>query len=232
MRGRFVGAMRVGIACLLVAAGLGSCAIVPVSSVGPTGPPAGTTAPKPSPSLDLARPSALAPAAAASSPVAFEARSHAVATRVVVAELGIDLPIVEAPMTGDAYPYCNVAMYLPQLHQPGEAGATYLFAHARAGMFLRILDESKVNDGAAMKGMAVSVYTSDDRVFTYEIRQVRRHVLTLGQALAETHAALYLQTSEGPHGTPQKLQVVASLLSSRPVPRAEAHPKARPVECG
>jgi Sortase domain len=232
MGGRFVGVIGVGIACLFVAAALGSCAIVPVSSVAPMGPPARTTGPDPSLSPELARPSALAPAAAASSPAALEATPHGVATRVVLAELGIDLPIVQAPMTGDAYPYCNVAMYLPQLHQPGEAGATYLFAHARAGMFLRLLDESKVDDGAAMKGMTVSVYTSDDRVFTYEIRQVRRHVLTLGQALSETHAALYLQTSEGPHGTPQKLQVVARLLSSRPAPGAAAHPKAWPVECG
>ncbi len=224
--------MGAGIACVLVAGGLGGCAILPVSSVGPSGVPLGTAGPDPASSRELAPPSALAPAARAPSPAAPEAVPHAVATRVVLPELGIDLPIVQAPTAGDAYPYCNVAMYLPQLHQPGETGATYIFAHARAGMFLRLLDESRVDDGARMKGMAVSVYTSDNRVFTYEITQVRRHVLTLGQALAETRAALYLQTSEGPHGTPQKLQVVATLVSSRPAPRADAHPNARPVECG
>ena len=56
-----------------------------------------------------------------------------VATRIRIAALGIDLPIVKPQKDPTAYPYCNVAMYLPVLGQPGEGHATYLYAHAREG---------------------------------------------------------------------------------------------------
>jgi hypothetical protein len=89
-----------------------------------------------------------------------------------------------------------------------------------------------VNDGAAMIGMLVQVYTSDDRLYLYEITQVRRHALTLDDALAAKTPQLWLQTSEGPKGTPQKLQVVAMPLSDGPADHAAAHPTPHPVVCG
>ena len=61
-----------------------------------------------------------------------------VATRVVISGLGIDLPIVK-PASNSAYPLCDVAMYIQELGQPGIGRATYLYAHAREGMFLPIL---------------------------------------------------------------------------------------------
>jgi len=72
--------------------------------------------------------------------------SDRVATRVVVAALGIDLPVVRQP--DPDYPACDVAMYHEALGQPGQGRATYLYAHARTGMFLPILDASKVDNGA------------------------------------------------------------------------------------
>lgn len=154
-----------------------------------------------------------------------------VPSRVVIGALGIDLPVVAAPAGADAYPFCNVAMYLPQLHRPGEAGATYVFAHARTGMFLPLLDESRVRDGARMIGMRVDVYTADDRLFTYSIVAVHRHVLTLEDAIREADETLYLQTSEGPHGTPQKLQLVADPISSGAATEAAAQPTPHPLPC-
>jgi hypothetical protein len=155
-----------------------------------------------------------------------------VATRVVIPGLDIDLPVVKPPGGADAYPLCDVAMYIQQLGQPGQGKATYIYAHAREGMFLPLLDASKVNNGESMLGMLVQVYTSDDQLFVYEIYQVRRHQLDLSRALKTKTEQLWLQTSEGPHGTPQKLQVVARPVTSGPAPHAAAHPKPHPVVCG
>jgi hypothetical protein len=153
-----------------------------------------------------------------------------VATRVVVAALGIDLPIVRQP--DPAYPACDVAMYHEALGQPGQGRATYLYAHARTGMFLPILDASKVDNGAAMLGMIVEVYTSDDQLFLYEVTEVRRHQLDLDAAVTATTEQLWLQTSEGPKGTRPKTQVVARFLSTGAADHEAAHPVANPVACG
>ena len=123
-------------------------------------------------------------------------------------------------------------MYLEDLSQPGRPGATYLFAHARVGMFLPILEASRIADGKKMIGMLVQVYTSDNRYFLYEITEVRRHQLTLADAIAAKDQELWLQTSEGPRGTPGKTQVIAMPLSNSPADPADAHPTAKPVVCG
>jgi hypothetical protein len=164
-----------------------------------------------------------------------------VVTRVRVAALRIDLPVV-APGSGTEYPLCNVAQYFgdSRLGQPGEGRATYLYGHARAGMFLPLLDASKVQSGKAMLGMIVEVWTSDDQRFLYEITEVRRHAPAL-TAFADPFSAkdeeLWLQTSEGPAvpsgQTPNpKLQVVAKPLSQQASSHSAAHPKAHPVVCG
>ncbi len=152
-----------------------------------------------------------------------------VATRVRVPALRIDLAVVPG---NDAYPLCNVAQYIADLWQPGFGRATYLYAHARTGMFLPILDASKVDNGAKMLGMIVEVYTSDDRLFLYEIREVRRHQTSLDDAIAATTEQVWLQTSEGPKGTVGKTQIVAYLLSEGAADPADAHPVPRPVVCG
>ena len=153
-----------------------------------------------------------------------------VATRVVVAALGIDLPVVRQP--DPAYPACDVAMYHEALGQPGQGRATYLYAHARTGMFLPILDASKVDNGAVMFGMIVEVYTSDDQLFLYEVTEVRRHQLDLDDAVAATTEEMWLQTSEGPKGTRPKTQFVARFLSTGAADHDAAHPVAKPVACG
>jgi hypothetical protein len=155
-----------------------------------------------------------------------------VATRVRIAALKIDLPVVAPPPGDNAYPYCNVAMYLADLGQPGQGRATYLYAHARTGMFLPLLDASLVQNGKSMIGMIVEVWTSDDQRFLYDITEVRRHQTSLSDAANATTEQLWLQTSEGPHGTIPKLQVVAEPLSQEAANPADAHPVAKPVVCG
>ena len=100
------------------------------------------------------------------------------------------------------YPLCDVAQYFKAdaLGQPGQGRATYLYAHAREGMFLPLLTESKVKNGKKMLGMVVEVWTSDDQRFLYMITKVLRHVPYAGALDAPFNATteqLWLQTSEG-----------------------------------
>jgi hypothetical protein len=150
-----------------------------------------------------------------------------VATRVVVPALRIDLPVVEPPDDPNHFPYCDVAEYLPQLSQPGFPGTTYLYAHAREGMFLPLLRTAD----AKMVGMLVQVYTSDNRVYLYEITRVLRHQTTLDVAFEAKDETLMLQTSEGPRGTIEKTIVVAQPISVGPADPKAAHPTANPVAC-
>lgn len=154
-----------------------------------------------------------------------------VATRIVVRRLDIDLPIMLQTDRYGLFPLCDVALYIPTLGQPGQSRATYIYAHAREGMFLPLLTASEKNDGRRMIGMTVEIYTSDSFLFLYTITEVRRHTLNLDAAVATTTERLFMQTSEGPDGTVPKLQVVADYLSSDPVDYAAAHPKPHPRIC-
>jgi len=154
-----------------------------------------------------------------------------VATRVRIVALGIDLPVV-APPPADVYPLCNVAMYLDGLGQPGLGRATYLYAHARTGMFLPLLDASLVQNGKSLLGIVVEVWTSDNQRFLYDITEVRRRQTSLADAINATTEQLWLQTSEGPKGTVPKLQIVAEPLSQEAADPADAHPTPKPVVCG
>jgi hypothetical protein len=155
-----------------------------------------------------------------------------VATRVVVRRLHIDLPIMLQTDNYGIYPLCDVALYQPLLGQPGQNRATYLYAHAREGMFLPLLSQSEQNDGARMIGMTVEVYTSDNWLYLYTISEVRRHTRNLDDAVNTTTERLWLQTSEGPEGHVPKLQVVADFLSAEKTDPESAHPEAHPRICG
>jgi glyoxylase-like metal-dependent hydrolase (beta-lactamase superfamily II) len=156
--------------------------------------------------------------------------STRVSTRVVVPALGIDLPIVKPPGGASTYPLCDVAMYIQQLSQPGLPGATYLYAHARTGMFLPILTASKVDNGRRMIGMLVQVYTTDDQLYLYEVVQVRRHVTTLDGALAEKRETLWLQTSEGPVGTLEKILLTHGHIDHAGATAQLARQRSLPIE--
>jgi len=175
----------------------------------PSFPPSGSTSPAPSAPADR------------------------VATRVVVPALKIDQPIVKPVGGSNTYPQCNVAMYIKELHQPGQGGATYLYAHARDGMFGPIYHlATEVRKPQKMLNMIVQVYTSDDQVFEYYVTQVLLHQTSLNAALDATTEELWLQTSEGPKGTVGKTQVRAELLTVGPANHADAHPTPHPVNCG
>jgi hypothetical protein len=154
-----------------------------------------------------------------------------VATRIVINRLGIDLPIMLQTAKYGTFPLCDVAMYLPELGQPGQGRATYIYAHARAGMFLPLLASSQMNNGSGMIGDIVEIFTSDSYLFRYKIAEVDRHTLNLYDAYAANTEEVFLQTSEGPHGTVPKLQVVATVVSAVTTDQKSAHPVAHPRVC-
>jgi hypothetical protein len=206
---------------------------VPVAAESPASPalspdPSQAIVPTPTPLITLppigtARPTPSASATAPPSPPADR-----VATRVRIKGLGIDLAVVRG---NTGYPYCNVAMYLPHLSQPGFGKATYLYAHAREGMFLPLLRTK----GFDQRGLTVEVWTSDDWLFKYEIVEVRRdqpYTTGLDDPGAATTEQLWLQTSEGPNRTFGYTQVIAEPIDARPTDHAASHPTARPVVCG
>lgn len=190
----------------------------PIPSIGP----AASTTPIPAPST-------------APTPTPSPTPRTAVATRVVVPALGIDLPVVKAP-ANESFPYCDVAEYLPAVDQPGQGGQTFIYAHARDGMFLPVLQASQVKDGKAMIGMVVQVYTSDDMVFLYQITDVYRHQASLDTVFNASGEHVFLQTSEGPPpgyaGHTGLVTIVqAEPVSSEPASHADAHPAAKPRVC-
>jgi hypothetical protein len=225
-RGRLLPAALTAAGVTLVGAGLLTYGTQP-QPASPSPSPAASAAPSASPTL-LPFPTPEPSAATSASPAVAR-----VATRVVVPALRIDLPVVRPPNDPNHFPYCNVAEYVPTLSQPGQKGTTYLYAHARDGMFLPLLLQSRVDNGSAMLGMLVQVYTSDDRVYLYEITRVLRHQSELYTRPAEQ---VLLQTSEGPRkGVPGYtglvMMVIANPISSGPADHAAANPTARPVTC-
>ena len=160
-----------------------------------------------------------------------------VATRIVVPSLGIDLAVVSgdyhAPGNRGNFPLCDVAQYLMEYGQPGEPGTTYLYAHARTGMFLPLLEQSQRNNGRGMIGALVEVYTAQNWLHLYEIYIVKRHAtdLNLAHQLPPAGHQLIMQTSEGPRGTVPKLQVAARPLSVVPADPRDAHPTVRARAC-
>ena len=83
-----------------------------------------------------------------------------------------------------------------------------------------------------MLGMVVQIYTSDFKLYLYEIREYRLHVTDLDGPLGAADEELWLQTSEGPKGTPGKTQLIAYPISVSDADPRQAVPKARPVSCG
>jgi hypothetical protein len=236
--GRFLPAALTAAGVTLLGAGLLTYG-VPAQATAPSPPAFVSAAPAASPSLLPFPTLPPLPTPGASSGASASPSAARVVTRVVVPALGIDLPVVRPPSDPTAFPYCNVAEeFFTGMSRPGLAGTTYVFAHARTGMFLPLLLQSRIDNGSAMLGMLVEVYTSDDQLFLYEITQVLRHQSAAGfnLLLNQQEEQLALQTSEGPkQGVPGYtglvLIVLAQPLSSGPADHAAAHPTPQPVVC-
>lgn len=212
---------------VLIAGTLAACSAGASSETGAGTPDAARTSARPSAPPSLTPP----PLPSAPDTLVFPGR----ASRVVVPVMGIDLPVVSGDLMPppDNFPLCNVAQYSTSYRQPGEPGSVYLYAHARTGMFLPLLNASMRADGAEMIGMEVLVYTSDAELYRYRVFEVERHVrdYRLADATPPGEQRLILQTSEGPRGTPGKLVLAADFVDVAPATLEEANPPAAPVVC-
>lgn len=151
-------------------------------------------------------------------------------TRLVIKALGIDLPVIKG---NTSYPYCNVAQYLPDFVNPGQPGTTYMYGHARRGMFLPFLTKSKINNGASLIGLEVRLYTADKKMHLYRINIVKRHATSFALAynLDPGQHRLIMQTSEGPSGAYPKLQIAAKPIGVYAATAAQALPTPHPKVC-
>jgi len=229
LRDRIAPALLTALGVTFLAAGLLTWTL-PAEAGPPPASPSPIVAASPSaPSLTLPPPGTPGPGEPSPDVLIVEPSDTRVATRVRIAALRIDLPVIDPPGGPNAYPVCDVAMFYehPDLGQPGDGRATYLYAHARKGMFLPLLE----TPGRTQLGMIVEVWTNDDLRFLYEVTRVRRDQRTLNDAIAADSEQLWLQTSEGPAGTPGKTQVIATFLSVERADPADAHPEPKPVDC-
>jgi hypothetical protein len=215
---------------LFLAAGLAGCASGAQSAAG--GPTTNFSTPSPSDggtSDPTAGPGATPSSLPGESPYGF-------ASRFLMPFLDVDLPVLPGTMDAEGnpeFPLCDVAQYLPYYSQPGAAGTTYLYAHARRGMLLSVLEQSKVDDGVSMLGNEVIVYTSAGWRHVYTITEVKPHATdyTIADEVASGEQRLVVQTSEGRVGDPFKLQIAADPVTSSQVPLEEALASPMPRDC-
>jgi len=241
-----IGPIRLGFTVMLAVGILGVAGCSSDGQATPTPTDAGAPTPSASASLmpSLAAgsgtPSSTARASAAATAVPSGATGmDALPSRVVVPDLGIDLPVVSGDlvMRGNPpdYPLCNVAQYLTTYRYPARPGTTtWIYGHAREGLLLPLLQASERNEGKELVGVRVHLYSDAGRRYTYRITEVIRHATDRGIArdIPEDGRRLVLQTSEGPKGTVPKLQIAADLVGEEgPVAAIEAKPSASPTVC-
>lgn len=126
--------------------------------------------------------------------------------RVRVPRLAIDLPITEGVIERDIDQQRTpegYAFHLPGTSVPGRGGNTFLYAHARIGMFLSLWN--------ARVGDDVTIATPDGGTLHYVVREVRPRVAPTDTSVAEPTAddRLTLQTSTGPDPGDPRFVVIA-----------------------
>ena len=132
--------------------------------------------------------------------------------RLQIPRLGIDLPLAEGDVARDIDLQRTpegFAFHLPGTSQPGLGGNTYLYAHARAGMFLALWD--------AQVGDEVIVSTPDLRALRYVVSGVHARVAPDDVSWVQPTASerLTLQTSTGPDPGDPRFVVIAIPATTR-----------------
>jgi sortase (surface protein transpeptidase) len=203
----------------LVLVSIAAAVVLTSHPTAPTGAPIGDIEP---------RSPAASSAATVSTPLLPETRGPAdtsslhllevAGLRVVIPGLGIDLPLavgdperdVPRPGFAGATPE-HVALVYPGSRSPGDGGNTYIYAHARAGMFLSLWN--------ARLGETVLVARADG-----SIARAYRIVLIVPRVdPVDTHwldpdgdERLTLQTSTGPGPSDPRFIVVAHPVAGLP----------------
>lgn len=163
----------------------------------------------PGPSLSASAAVSTSSAPASPRPPATPARSLAtpgtagagtVAVRIAVPRLGIDLPIVEGD--GVNAPDSEAA-HFPGTAWPGAGSNTYLYGHAREGIFLPLWD--------AVEGDRILLTLADGSTACYEVDRIDAALPwnDLSVLLPTDHEQLTLQTSTSYTPTAPRFVVVA-----------------------
>jgi hypothetical protein len=133
------------------------------------------------------------------------------------------------------YPLCGVAMYSGAYSQPREPStwATFVFAHARKGMFEPLYLTWKRGNAAKLVGKVFYLYTSDNKMHTYRITGTAYGKQSVMDSITSAgFDTAWLQTSTGPNYTYPKFFVKATRVATVSVSYDAAHPKANPYSCG
>jgi len=149
---------------------------------------------------------------AATTSAAPRAQPIAPGYRVQIPRLRIDLPLAEGDVSRDIdlqQTPEGYAFHLPGTAIPGAGGNTYLYAHARTGMFLALWN-AKVGD-------EVFVSTPDLRALTYVVSEVHPRVAPDDVSWVQPTATerLTLQTSTGPDPSDPRFVVIAVPATAR-----------------
>ena len=142
--------------------------------------------------------------------------------------LGIDIAVIRG---NSGYPLCDVAMYSALVAQPREPGVTFIFSHARTGMFLPLLTRWRIDKGKSLIGRTVYVWTSDNVRSTYKIDRVRVTRDAMGGTSTLSVERLWLQTSTGPNTSYPKLVVEAHRVATAASSYSAAHPVSHAHTC-
>ena len=126
--------------------------------------------------------------------------------RVRVPRLRIDLPIKEGDIARDIDDQQtpeHAAFHLPGTRIPGEGSNTYLYAHARTGMFLSLWD--------AKEGDEVIIVTPTGAELRYVVSEVHPRIPPTETKWVQPTTAerVTLQTSTGPNPQDPRFVVVA-----------------------
>jgi LPXTG-site transpeptidase (sortase) family protein len=126
--------------------------------------------------------------------------------RVQIPRLSIDLPITEGDITRDTVDQRtpeNFAFHLPTTSIPGLGGNTYIYSHARVGMFLNLWN--------AELGDEVYISTPDLKALRYVVTEVHPRIAPDDVSwMRDTPGErLTIQTSTGPYPTDPRFVVIA-----------------------
>jgi sortase (surface protein transpeptidase) len=127
--------------------------------------------------------------------------------RIQIARLGIDLPIAEGDVQRDVIVQQtpeNFAFHLPGTAIPGTPGNSYLYAHARRGMFLTLWN--------ARVGDQVVISTPSGAALKFVVTEVHPRVAPEDTSWVQPSGdeRLTLQTSTGPNREDPRFVVIAA----------------------
>jgi LPXTG-site transpeptidase (sortase) family protein len=160
--------------------------------------PSATATPAPTASADLATPSPTPLATIGPIPDGF---------RIRMPRLGIDLPIAEGDVQRDVVVQRtpeNFAFHFPGTAIPGTTGNSYLYAHARRGMFLSLWN--------ANVGDRVIITTPEGVELNFKVTDIPGKVPPQDTSWLNpsSEERLTLQTSTGPNPQDPRFVVIAA----------------------